>query len=487
MTQAVQAAAPGTRRGKARAYLIAVVVFVFLVVLGAAGYHWASQGGLATLIEFQGSLERDSAGKFGQWIKAESGDEFYGGDGARTFESATATFRLLNGAKLSLKANSKVRFQNKAQKNAMGVTVEVGEADIQTTVGALIVDSEFGPIQIEANSKLALRRNGAQLGVEVELGSITLGETGRRLIAGETVDIEIGGVLIEPQVGDVASPQPSETDQELELQLDRGDGVSSSDLVVQAGDTFTVHDPAPPTRVGLDVAQLCRGKGARLTSGKQTTEAAAVTRLQFPAGRHEYEVRCLDDPGKVAKSGLIIIMSDAGTRNLPTFAPSANVSTDGRQYTVLYQHRLPQVIVTWPNAPQAGSYRLQIGSRTIATSTPNYTLSNLSRGTHQVTFSANSTPPRKSRTTTISVVYDTQAPAARVTIPPSGYAAGSTINVAGQALPGWTVSVKGKELEVDSQRRFSMKMTPDDSLPIAFSHPSLGTHYYLRRSKSSAP
>lgn len=486
MTQADRAAVPGTGHQRAKPYLIAAAVFLFLVVLGTIGYRWASRGGLATLVEFHGSTERDSAEKMGQWITAESGDEFYGGDGARTFESATATFRLLNGAKLSLKPNSKVRFQSKAQKNAMGVTVEVGQADIQTTVGALLIDSEFGAIQIDANSKLALRRSGAQLGVDVELGSVTLTTSGRRVAAGEAVDIEIGGVVMEGKVQEAEAPEPAETKEESALQLEKGDGVDSADLIVQAGESFTVHDPAPPTRVGLDVARLCRGKGARFTAGKQSTEAEAVARLQFKAGRYEYEVRCLDEPEKVAKAGTIVIMSDAGTRNLPTFAPSANVSTDGRQYTVLYQHRLPQVTVSWPNAPQATSYRLQIGARTISTRSPQHTLMNLSRGTHQVTFSADSTPPRKSRTTTISVVYDTQAPAARVTIPPSGYDAGSQVNVAGQALPGWTVSVKGKELEVDSQRKFSVQMIPDDTLPIAFSHPSLGTHYYLRRSKSSA-
>jgi hypothetical protein len=101
-----------------------------------------------------------------------------------------------------------------------------------------------------------------------------------------------------------------------------------------------------------------------------------------------------------------------------------------------------------------------------------------------MTFAAASDPPRESRATTVHVVYDTQAPAARVSDPPSGFAAGSSVTVAGQALPGWTVSVNGQPLEVDGQRRFSSKISAGSSLPIAFSHPTHGLHYYLRRSAS---
>src|SRR5690606_37782395 len=143
-------------------------------------------------------------------------------------------------------------------------------------------------------------------------------------------------------------------------------------------------------------------------------------------------------------------------RALPAFTPSANVATDGRKYTVLYQQRLPEVSVSWPSAPQADAYTLNVGGRTITTQSPSYTFrsGSLRAGTHTVVFSAATEPPRQSRAPTISVVYDTQAPAARVSDPPSGFAAGSPVKVAGQALPGWSVSLDGKELPVDSQRRF---------------------------------
>lgn len=471
-----------------RNYAIAACVLLFLLGSAWLGYRWAKRDGLATLVSIEGEPERDTARAIGRWTPAHTGDEFFGGDGARTAAAETATFRLFNGARLALRPSSKVRFQTRADKNALGVAVEVGQADIETSSGALLIDSEFGPIRILANSKMALRRTGKQLGVDVELGAVMLGSEGRRVVAGDSVDVELGGVVLEAAAPSAsAAPKEAEPAPDTQQQLEVGDGVAFADLVVMAGDTFTVHDPKSPTRVGITLDKVCGGKPGQLTAGKQRTQAEHVARLSFGPGRHEYQVRCLDDLSRVVSSGVIAIVLDAGTRNLPTFAPSANVSTDGRQYTVLYQHRLPQVHVSWPNAPSATNYTLQLDDRTITTSSPTYTIGSLPRGTHRLTFSAASSPPRKSRTTTVSVVYDAQAPAARVAMPPGGYDPSGPVEVAGQALPGWTVSVAGKELEVDGQRRFSTRVAAQAALPIAFSHPSHGTHYYLRRSKSSAP
>ena len=58
------------------------------------------------------------------------GDDFFEGDGARTPASSTAHFSLNNGAKLTLKPASQIRFQKKAgRKGALKLRVEVGEAD----------------------------------------------------------------------------------------------------------------------------------------------------------------------------------------------------------------------------------------------------------------------------------------------------------------------------------------------------------------------
>lgn len=469
---------------KQRSY--GVLALLLFLVLGVLGYRWATNTSLATLVEFTGQPERDTAAAMKEWFRAQKGDDFDDGDGARTPAKAEAHFRISGGARLRLKPASQIRFKrNKSGKSgSIGLQVEVGEADVRTDAGTLSLDSEFGPILIEKNSAVTLSRKGERLVLNVDLGTIEIGDEGRAVGAGQSVELEIGGIEVDiPAEKPQEQPEPQPEAEPTE-ELDFGNGVKKYDLTVDAGASFVVHDPNPPTAIGFRTSGVCSGP-ARLTSGSLKTEASGTLGLSFEKGRHDYQVRCIDTPDKVAASGSVNILHDNGMRNLPAFTPSASVATDGRKYTVLYQQKLPQVSVTWPSAPQASGYTLTAGGRTINTSSPSYTFRSgaLRAGTHQMTFAAATDPPRQSRTTTVHVVYDTQAPAARVSDPPSGFAPGN-VTVAGQALPGWTVSVNGKALEVDNQRRFSGKISAGSSLPIAFSHPTHGLHYYLRRSAS---
>jgi hypothetical protein len=350
------------------------------------------------------------------------------------------------------------------------------------------LDSQFGPILVEANSKVTMRRSGERMVLNVDLGTIDLGDGKRTVGAGESVGLEIGGVVIDvepkgPKSADAPAPTPDPVVAVAEPDL--GDGVRQFDLQVGAGASFVVHDPSPPSAVGISVGDVCKGP-ARLTVGKLQSEGQGSLGFRLPKGQHRYEVRCLDSPNVVAAKGEMSILSDAGTRPLPTFTPLAKVATDGRKYTVLYQEKLPQVALTWPSAPSAGGYTIKVGGRTIKTSSPSYTFQSgaLRAGTHQIVFAANTEPPRQSRTTTLTITYDTQAPAARVSDPPGGFAPGEPVKVAGQALPGWSVSVGGKAVEMDSQRKFSTEVSSSGAVPIAFSHPTHGTHYYLRRPKT---
>jgi hypothetical protein len=220
-----------------------------------------------------------------------------------------------------------------------------------------------------------------------------------------------------------------------------------------------------------------------LISGGQQTEAIGQANLRFDKGAHGYEVRCLDEPDVVRARGTVKVLQDSGTARLPAFAPTASVATDGRTYTVLYQHRLPKVTVNWPAAPEAETYTLKIGSKSISTSKPYYTFSSLNKGRHSIVFSAQTTPKRQSRATTIDVVYDSQAPTARVAEHP--LEADDGVRVSGQTLPGWNVSVGGEEVEVDAKQKFSVEVSGDDTVPITFSHPGRDTHYYLRRPKAA--
>jgi hypothetical protein len=476
------AAKPGGRR---RIAVIAAAVTVLFALLAFVGYRWATNDALATLVDFSGQAERDTKATLEQWQGAAQGDEFSAGDGARTMAGSVAHFRLEGGAKLELKPSSKIRFQRPSKRGQVKVDVDMGEASVESGGGPISIDSEFGAIVLDQNSAVTLSRAGSKMNVSVDLGSISVSD--RKVEAGETLDLELGGLVLDVPVAEpTASTEPTTAATEVapapSAELQRGNGVATSDLVVKPGESFVVHDPNPPTAIGFRLSDVCSGP-ARVTAGGQQTEAVGQANLRFDRGRYSYEVRCLDAPDVVRARGTIKVLHDSGTARLPTFAPTANIATDGRTYTVLYQHRLPKVTIHWPAAPQAEKYTLKIGSRSISTTKPYYTFSSLPKGRHSIVFSAQTTPPRQSRTTNVDVVYDSQAPTARVS--ESALGDSDDVRVSGQTLPGWNVSVDGKELDVDSAQRFSVQVSDGQTVPITFSHPGRDTHYYLRRPKAA--
>ncbi len=487
----VNGAAAATKQGSflglsPRLVVVCLLTALLFVGLGVAGYQWAKRDALATLQDYSGQPERDTADAVEQWFAASIGDEFGDGAGARTPASSTAQFQLLSRAKLTLKPSSQIRFQRRGEgKGAVGLTVEVGEVDVRTRSRTLTINSQFGEVVIDPNSLIRLKRNGKQLLMSVEVGGLELSrekQGSRRLGAGESLTVAIGGIIVsDPQEEETKEPRPKP------VELDPGDAIDHFDLVVPAGQSFKVHDPKPPAAVGFRIDEICRA-GGRAELGQLRAEAREQINLSIPAGNYHYEIRCLDSPGGVAAEGDVKVLRDAGTRTLPQFTPTAQVSTDGRRYTVMYQSRLPRVTVTWPGAPEAQSYTLQVDETAIPTTAPSYRLNSgkLGPGTHQLTFRADTSPPRQSRTTTVSVRYDAQAPAARVSEPRGKFEPGSSVAIRGRALPGWSVSLFGQELELDGRRRFSTEISTDGTLPIAFSHPKRGIHYYLRRPRRSS-
>jgi hypothetical protein len=211
-----------------------------------------------------------------------------------------------------------------------------------------------------------------------------------------------------------------------------------------------------------------------------------------PAGAYRYTLECADPNGNKSgpvMRGTISVLADAGTRQLAKTAPGTSIDADGRRYTVLYQTLLPKIAITWPNAPEASSYSLTVGSnsgtRTFASRRANYAFAAgvLGEGEHTLSFAGGG---RQSRRTELSIRFDNAAPTASIASPPDGgFVPGGNVLVAGAALSGWTVSVAGKTLEQDAQQRFSQQITApagQRALLIRFAHPTRGVHYYLRRS-----
>ena len=274
--------------------------------------------------------------------------------------------------------------------------------------------------------------------------------------------------------------------------------LSHRDLTVTAGATFRVYDPRPPTAIAFNLLKKCPQQTAiRMHRHLYGGGIDGHVVLNVTRGTHPYTAHCVTDGvlGKIEKRGRVRVMRSDGTRKMPNSAPKSVLAVDGRHYTVTYQSIEPTIVLSWPRAPAASKYTLHLRSgetrRKFATRKPRIRLRSgtLKEGDHQVFFAAHGTGGKRSKETTVQVAFDNAAPSAHIeSPPPRGFRAGSTVKVAGTALPGSRVSVHGKDLAVDSQHRFSGRVKTSASqraLSVRIAHKRSGIRYYLRRASNS--
>ncbi len=227
------------------------------------------------------------------------------------------------------------------------------------------------------------------------------------------------------------------------------------------------------------------------------TRGAGSIPVFFPEGTQRYQLRCLSG-GTPARSvtarGRVRIVRSSGQAPLPRTAPESTVEADGRTYTVLYQNQLPAITAHWPGGPSGASV-LVVGSggsaRRYNASGPRHRLAPgaLSEGTVRLHFESPSTG-RRSRDTTVVIRFDPSAASASLTEPSDGsFSPGSTVRVAGVALPGWTVQAGGRDIPVGSDQRFSGQVTVPASgvLVVRLARTGHGVHYYVRRARAATP
>lgn len=273
-----------------------------------------------------------------------------------------------------------------------------------------------------------------------------------------------------------------------------GRGLDFADLTAPAGSGLMIHDPAPPTAVGIVTRGKCPHLGLveLMRAGKVVSSAVdrEQANLSFEKGTTDYQLRCLSDQGDLSApvaGARITIYQDAGTSALAKSPPTTSVEVDGRSYTVLYQNRLPGITVRWPGAPQADSYTVSVrsagGSKQFTTQLPvhSFQSGSLPEGTH--TFKFTGSNGRVSRASSVSIQFDNAAPKASILSPGTEtFGPGSTVKVSGISLPGWKVSVGGTQFPMDSQHRFSGEATAGNrGLVLRFEHEQRGVHHYLRR------
>jgi len=343
-----------------------------------------------------------------------------------------------------------------------------------------------------------LTADGADVTMKVPGGTVTANGSVTKSVAEVkvslkklvTVDARLGSITV--KIGErsetLRGGQSVTVDEKGEFQV-QGRGIGFADITIKAGGSLAIHDPDPPTAVGITFGGMCPGDGVIQLGRGVSAVGRGGANLRVPKGRHPYQLRCIGESGvldEAVAKGAIVIMHDAGTAPLAAGAPATFVDTDGRTYTVMYQNRLPSVSVRWPHPPPADRYTLVHtspgGTKSYSTASPNYSFQSGSfvEGTHTLVFK---TGAKSSRSTTLQVKFDATAPKASIRSPENeSFGPGATVTVSGQALPGVRVTAGGADLPLDAQHRFSGSATAGPRvLLIRFNHPGRGGGTYLRR------
>lgn len=358
------------------------------------------------------------------------------------------------------------------------IDARAGDLSVQATTSDVQVLVPGGSIQVHA------RASGSDAAIRVT------NDTGNVIIKEGAGTLQILGVVTELEAGQQKSwsnPNSDSSDRPIE------DSAGYYNVAVKAGESFVLHTPEVPASVRFDFSGRCPGDGViELTGIKQRVRGKDQVSVVIPATSTPYVIRCVDDKGapgkKIAARGTVQVMLDAGTRRLPSKAPTSFVETDGRTYTIYYQNQLPEISVGWPNAPQSASYDLFVDGQPMRLTKPEHLFrsGNLRDGSHQLSFQAQD---RRSRTTVVEVRFDNAAPKASLVSPiDRAFKPGDTVTIEGVALETWKVSVEGGSVTMNADERFVGEVSTKADRPdiaVRLAHPRLGVHYYLRRAAGS--
>ncbi len=331
--------------------------------------------------------------------------------------------------------------------------------------GGVIVVAPRGQVQVQVHAK-----GRARVAVQSREAVLETSRGSETVRAGEQASLEADGrVSVE------------------------GRSLDYADLELQTGESVVIHDPSPPTAVRFIFGEACPETGVLQLHGASELFAAGRASVALPmkAGSYRYELRCESSGSKPVRHGRVSVLKDRGTRALAVHPPATVLQADGRNYTVLYQNRLPKITLAWPSPPSGGGIQLvhELAGKTVTLelSGPSHTFPSggLEEGKHRFHFIGGG---KISRQTSLSILFDNAAPAASLNTPASVKArSGDTLTVSGTALPGWDVQVEGQAARRDAQGRFSeATVMPSErrAVVIRISHPERGTHVYLRRRPS---
>jgi ferric-dicitrate binding protein FerR (iron transport regulator) len=394
------------------------------------------------------------------------------------------------GSELRLPTGSEAavtRGQDRADLRGAGdYVIASGDALVEARSGEMSLESSEADVEVRVpGGMIVVRSQNGGGRAQVKLGP----EQGElKVVAGGAL-ATLNGQSEELTAGATRSWSTAEERQSAQ---DDDNGPDYFNLSAPAGESFVLHAPELPVAVAFEFGSKCPGEAEiELLGKRQKSRGKGGANLLLSAGTRSYTVRCLSAsgaPGRTVARGTVHVLQDAGTRKLPPVPPTSHVEADGRTYTVYYPNQLPDISIRWPNPPQQSSYVLEVDGKPQDVSEPEYVFKSggLRDGTHQISFRAGT---RRSRTTTIEVRFDNNAPTASLNQPADrGFSAGQEVKVEGVSLQAWKVSLEGGTISKESDGRFSGSITPTAGHPditVRLSHPRLGIHYYLRRAASS--
>ncbi|HSD85962.1 MAG TPA: hypothetical protein VLB44_00550 [Kofleriaceae bacterium] len=247
---------------------------------------------------------------------------------------------------------------------------------------------------------------------------------------------------------------------------------SVADVVIDAGGSVTIHDPAPPTAVQINAVFACTHTATFEIDRDTRSNGVAL----LSAGAHDYRVTC--DSHEYL--GQIVVLRDPLTRTIPRGLPKNAISADGRSYRISYQAQIPSVEVHGGpgtlHLARGGQGEKTYDARGESVVVPS---EDLAEGQYTYWFSA-------VKLSTLTLSYDRNAPVFDIVAPQAGDAWSDQLSIKGAVILGGRLSIDGFTIPTDRDGRFATNLIPVTNrsvVPLRLDHPAAGAHYAILRAQ----
>lgn len=277
-------------------------------------------------------------------------------------------------------------------------------------------------------------------------------------------------------------------------------GENQYDVDVEGGETFTVHSPTDVAYVKFHTAKCKEPIVAEIDHDQSFSASRPLNHIGFgatgasieaEAGTWYYRMFC--ESGKsIVANGRFTVIRDEATRKLPGVTTTKQVDPDGKVWSISYQATIPSLEIK--RVPGGERFHL-VDAKGVDRSTfikdptvAAFTVPGSSLRDGSYTFWFDRGGVKVGLSTTITIAFDQTAPQISIEEPTLQALAVDPVTVRLYALPGWSISVDGKQptSQIDIEPNptyFSMTtaVKPNHAVAIKARHATRGIHYYVRR------